>query len=143
VLRTLLFIWIKQFSLIYPKTRRHLNNFQQARKILISILTQCKAIQEQLTCNRDQTLLPVTCIVRNISDCVHRLLRYLFLWQQFAAKKAWTSFKGNIYCEKAVLSNPFRKIIKRMRLKNDAVVECRGDMGLKVATVLRMNWMFV
>jgi len=82
----LLFL-IKQFSLIYPKTRRHINNFQQARKILISILTQCKAIQEQLTCNRDQTFLPVTCVVRNISDCVQRLLRYLFLWQQCAAKK--------------------------------------------------------
>jgi len=28
-----------------------------------------------------------------------------------------------------------------MRLKSDAVVEHRGDMGLKVATVLRMGWM--
>ena len=82
-----LFFLIKQFSLIYPKPRWHINNFQQARKILISILTQCKAIHEQLTCNRDQTFFPVTCVVRNISDCVHRLLRYLFPWQQFVAKK--------------------------------------------------------
>jgi len=140
--RCLLFL-IKQFSLICPKTRRHINNLQQARKILISILTQCKAIQEQLTCSRELTFLPVTCVVRNISDCVYRLLRYLFPWQQVAAKKGWTSSRSNIYCEKAALSNWFKKIIKRMCLKSDAVVERRCDMGLKVATVLRMGWMFV
>jgi len=85
--RYLLFL-IKRFSLIYQKNRRLINNFQQARKILISILTQCKPIHEQLTCNRDQTFLPVTCVVRNTSDCVHRLLRYFFHGNNLLRKKA-------------------------------------------------------
>ena len=59
-------------------------------------------------------------------------------------KKGWTgSSRSNTYCEKTALSNSFKKTIKRIRLKSDAVVERRGDVDLKEATVFRMGWMFV
>jgi len=55
----------------YTNIRRYKKKFQQKRIILISILTQWTAIQEQLTCNREQTFYPVTCVARNTSYCVH------------------------------------------------------------------------
>jgi len=103
------------------------------------MLTQWQAIQEQSIRNREQTFIPVTCMVRNRLPQIGSSTVKIFVSMTIiCCEKSAEQVPGVASLRKSSFSNSFKKSIKRICLESDAVVECRGDVGLKVATVLRM-----